>query len=156
VYQLQDADPTTDGSSDSEEWASDDSSASANNWRRGAHRSSSVSRFGSQPSGSRYTPATKKRMSLVTGKYFDVPVYEGGFEHYECGTLPLKATGRRFFQSGIGKWDDELSVVDLRVEISREAYRHQDLVGLVDRVRQNDANGEDDEDEDEGAMSVDS
>jgi len=96
-------------------------------------------------------------MSLITGKYFDVPMYEGGFEHYECGTLPFKATGRRFFQSGIGKWDDELSVVDLRVDISREAYRNQDLVGIVGRARQNDAaDGEDDEDEDEGAMSVDS
>ncbi len=102
-------------------------------------------------------------MSLITGKYFDVPASESGFEHYECGTLPLKATRRRFFQSVVGKWDDELSVVDSRVEMSREAYKHQvcpqDLVGLVDRVRQNDAYGEDDEDEeddDDVAMSVDS
>lgn len=167
VYQLQDGDSTTDESGDSEEWASDDSSVSAS-WRRGAHRSSSVSRYGSQPpsgpSGSRYTSATKKRMSLITGKYFDIPAYESGFEHFENGTLPLKATRRRFFQSGAGKWDDELSVVDSRVDMTREAYKHQvcpqDLVGLVDKVRQNDAYGEDDEEEDEEdeevAMSVDS
>jgi hypothetical protein len=103
-------------------------------------------------------------MSLITGKYFDVPGYESGLEQYECGTsLPLKATRRRFFQSVVGKWDDELSVVDSRVEMSREAYRHQvspqDLVGLVDRVRQNNVYGEDkdedEEDDDDVVMSAD-
>lgn len=89
-------------------------------------------------------------MSLITGKYFDLPAYESGFEQYE----PFKTTKRRFFQSVVGKWNDELNVVDSRVEMSREAYRHQvcpqDLVGLVNRVGQNTAYGEDkDEDEDD-------
>jgi hypothetical protein len=112
-------------------------------------------------------------MSLITGKYFDVPAYEGGFEHYEYGAVPLSmngkaamnanlATRRRFFQSVPGsKWDEELNVVDERAERAREALKYQvrpqDLVGIVDRGRiGEDEDDEDDEAEDEVAMSVDS
>lgn len=185
VYNLQDGDSTTDESEDSEEWESDDSSASAN-WRRGGvYRSSSVSRvtngrFGSQPppqpSSGRYSSsAAKKRMSLITGKYFDVPPYESGFEHYDIGgavsNLYLKAssagpssTRRRFFQSGAGKWDEEamLSAVDARVEMSKEVVQYhvlpQDIVGLLERggKRLDDDEEDDDDDREEVAMSVDS
>jgi hypothetical protein len=154
VY-LQDGDPTTDESSYSDEWESDDSSAS---WRRGSGggvypRASSVSRvvsgngrFGNQPPRA----AAQKRMSLITGKYFDVPAYEGGFEHYEHGMLPTPINGkaasvggvgsmnanlmtrRGFFQSAAGsRWDEELNVVHEKVERAREALLgHRTLLEL--------------------------
>jgi hypothetical protein len=110
-------------------------------------------------------------MSLMTGKYFDVPAYEGGFEY---GMAPISMNGkgspsfvggmmtrRRFFQSAVGsRWDEELNVVDEKVERARDALRYQvgpqDLVGIVDRGRIGEDEDEEDEDEDEVAMSVDS
>jgi len=108
-------------------------------------------------------------MSLITGKYFDVPAYENGFEHYDFGgavsNLQLKAsssTRRRFFQSGAGKWDEEmvLSVVDARVEKSKEAIQYQvrpqDIAGLLERGGKRLDDEEEDEEDEEVAMSVDS
>jgi len=117
-------------------------------------------------------------MSLVTGKYFDVPTYEGGFEHYEYGMVmngkgsssvggvvsnmnATLMTRRRFFQSAEGsRWDEELNVVDERVERARDAWKYQvrpqDLVGIVDRARIGEDDEDEDEEEDEVTMSVDS
>ena len=115
-------------------------------------------------------------MSLITGKYFDVPAYENGFEQYDIGgavsNLYLKAPSvgtssarRRFFQSGAGKWDEEamLSAVDARVEKSKEAVQYQvlpqDIVGLLERGGKrldDEEEAEEEEDREEVAMSVDS
>ncbi|KAF9524494.1 histone deacetylase RPD3 [Crepidotus variabilis] len=170
VYNLQDSDTTTD-ESENESWDSDDSNASTN-WRRGPYRASSVgasassSRVngrGSQPPtpNPRYTHAEKKRMSLLTGQYFDVPSHEGGFAPDLPSTGPLRtASRRRFFQSGDGGvWDDDYNVVDAAVDRARDAYRYQvrpqDLAGLLDRTGRIGLYGEDgDEDEEEGDMSV--
>ncbi|KAF8967474.1 hypothetical protein BDZ97DRAFT_2056877 [Flammula alnicola] len=108
VYNLQDGETTTDESEESDSWDSDESSASLNNWRLGPQRASSIPRGNERhPSQQPYYPSGKKRMSLLTGQYYDVPIQEHGFEHYECGALPVKGTKRRFFQSGPGApWDD--------------------------------------------------
>jgi len=113
----------------------------------------------------------------MTGKYFDVPASEGGFEHYEYGTVPVssssmngKATGsmghmnlttrRRFFRSAaVSRWDEEVNVVDEKVERVRDALRYyqlrlHDLVEIVDRAMIGE-DEEDEEDEEEVAMSVD-
>jgi len=117
-------------------------------------------------------------MSLLTGKYFDVPTYEGGYEHYEYGMVmngkgsssmgsvvgnmnATLMTRRRFFQSTEGsRWNEELNVVDEKVERARDALKYQvrpqDLVGIVDRGRIGEDEDEEDEEEDEVTMSVDS
>jgi len=81
-------------------------------------------------------------MSLITGQYFDAPTFEGGFEHYEYGAIPVPINGkampsvgglntnlmtrRRFFQGSVGsKWGEELNVVDERVERAREALKYR-------------------------------
>lgn len=105
----------------------------------------------------------------MTGKYFDVPRYEGGFEDYGAvvasgKSAPLSAsltTRRRFFQSAAGsRWDEELNVVDERVERALEALKYQvraqDLVGIVDRGRIGEDGDDEDDEDDEVAMSVDS
>jgi len=102
-------------------------------------------------------------MSLLTGKYFDIPSYESGFEHYECGAVPVKSTRRRFFQSGDGKWDD-LNAVDSAVNTGKEGHqvRLQDLAGLMERggrgmdIYDEEEDVDEGEDEDEVAMSIDS
>ena len=95
LYQLQEPDTTTDESGGSDSWDSDESSASARvGWQRRA-QSSSRTRAGGAPG--------KRRMSLLTGQYFDVPAHEHGYEHYECGAAPMKSVKRRFFASGA--WD---------------------------------------------------
>ncbi|PFH47132.1 hypothetical protein AMATHDRAFT_68389 [Amanita thiersii Skay4041] len=87
VYDLQESD-TTSEDSDDDSWDSDDSEVSIRRRRSARH-------ITKQP--------TRKRMSLLTGQYFDVPSYEG-FSHYECGAPPSKAARRRFFQSS-AQWD---------------------------------------------------
>ncbi len=95
LYQLQEPDTTTDESGGSDSWDSDESSASARaGWQRRA-QSSSRTRAGGAPG--------KRRMSLLTGQYFDVPAHEHGYEHYECGAAPMKSVKRRFFASAA--WD---------------------------------------------------
>ena len=165
VYNLQDTDTTTDESEGSDSWDSDGSTSSANNWRRGPYRSSSVSRVNGRHNGQQphYNSKEKRRMSLLTGKYFDIPSYESGFEHYECGAVPVKSTRRRFFQSGDGKWDD-LNAVDSAVNTGKEGHqvRLQDLAGLMERggrgmdIYDEEEDVDEGEDEDEVAMSIDS
>lgn len=119
MYNLQDTDTTTDDSEGSDPWDSDESSSSQNNWRRGPYRSSSSSRINGrytqhQP---QYTStAERKRMSLITGKYYDIPIHENGFSHFDMSTSIGKPAKRRFFPDGPGKWDDTVaSVVDTSV-----------------------------------------
>ena len=118
MYNLQDTDTTTEDSEGSDSWDSDESSSSQNNWRRGPYRSSSASRINGrftqhQP---QYTStAERKRMSLITGKYYDIP-NENGFLHLDCSTSG-KLAKRRFFLDGLGKWSDDavVGVVDAGV-----------------------------------------
>jgi histone deacetylase 1/2 len=51
-------------------------------------------------------------MSLLTGKYFDIPTHEHGYTHFENGAVPGKAAKRRFFQS-TARWDDAAERVTL-------------------------------------------
>ena len=122
VYKMQDTDTTTEDSEGSDSWDSDESSSSQNNWRRGPYRSSSSSRINGrftqhQP---QYTStAERKRMSLLTGKYYDIPIHENGFSHFDGSTSIGKqpTTKRRFFPDVPGKvWDDVgVCVVDASV-----------------------------------------
>ena len=120
VYNLQDTDTTTEDSEGSDSWDSDESSGSQNNWRRGPYRSSSASRINGrytqhQP---QYTStAERKRMSLITGKYYDIPIHENGFSHFDGSTsIGKQPTKRRFFPDGPGKCDDVgVFVVDASV-----------------------------------------
>ena len=121
VYNLQDTDTTTEDSEGSDSWDSDESSSSHNNWRRGPYRSSSASRINGrytqlQP---QYTStAERKRMSLITGKYYDIPIHENGFSHFDGSTsIGKQPTKRRFFPDAPGKWDDVgVCVVDASVK----------------------------------------
>ena len=51
-------------------------------------------------------------MSLMTGQYFDIPIHEHGYSHFEHGAAPGKAAKRRFFQSA-ARWDDVAERVTL-------------------------------------------
>ncbi len=44
-------------------------------------------------------------MSIITGRYFDVPAHENGFGHFDHGAPLGKTTKRRFFNYQ-EKWDD--------------------------------------------------
>jgi histone deacetylase 1/2 len=121
VYGLQDTDTTTEDSEGSDSWDSDESSSSQNNWRRGPYRSSSASRINgryTQPQPHYTSSAERKRMSLITGKYYDIPFHENGFSHFDCSTSVGKAAKRRFFPDEPGKWDDGVvGVVDASVNV---------------------------------------
>jgi histone deacetylase 1/2 len=55
-------------------------------------------------------------MSLITGKYYDIPMHENGFSHFDGSTSIGKQLKRRFFPDGPGKWDDVgVCVVDAHV-----------------------------------------
>jgi len=54
-------------------------------------------------------------MSLITGKYYDIPLHENGFSHFDGSTsIGKQPTKRRFFPDPPGKWDD-VGVVDATV-----------------------------------------
>ena len=95
VYDRQGTD-TPSATSDEESWDSDESTS-----RR--------------LSGSRQVPnpSSRTRMSLLTGQYFDIPLHEHGYRHYEVGAVPGKAAKRRFFQSS-ACWDESVEQVVLR------------------------------------------
>ena len=48
----------------------------------------------------------------MTGQYFDIPIHEHGYSHFEHGAAPGKAAKRRFFQSA-ARWDDVAERVTL-------------------------------------------
>ena len=118
VYNLQDTDTTTEESEGSDSWDSDESSSSQNHWRRGPYRSSSTSRINGRHTQHQYTStAERKRMSLITGKYYDIPIHENGFSHFDGSTsIGKQPTKRRFFPDAPGRWDDVgVCVVDASV-----------------------------------------
>ena len=50
-------------------------------------------------------------MSLITGKYYDIPIHENGFSHFDGSTsIGKQPTKRRFFPDGPGRWDDAVGV----------------------------------------------
>ncbi|KIM77297.1 hypothetical protein PILCRDRAFT_825460 [Piloderma croceum F 1598] len=86
VYNLQDGETHSDDSDDPDNyrWDSDDSLVSSSRRRR------------------RHAPKPhKKRMSILTNQYFDIPSYENGFE-YSIHEKP--ESRRRFFQT-VARWD---------------------------------------------------
>lgn len=116
-------------------------------------------------------------MSIVTGKYYDIPIQENGFGHYDCGMASTKGTKRKFFQSVL-EWDD-VSVVDASVNLRTDIMKElgfssihglasavergaQDLDDDVEDVVEGEGIDEEDleedqeEDEDDVEMSVDS
>jgi histone deacetylase 1/2 len=95
LYNLQESDTPSDYSDD-DSWDSDESALSRRrtSGRRTKHTS------------------TRKRMSLLTGQYFDIPTHEHGYTHFESGAVPGKAAKRRFFQSA-ARWDDVAERVTL-------------------------------------------
>jgi histone deacetylase 1/2 len=50
----------------------------------------------------RHAPkASKKRMSILTNQYYDIPSYENGFEY----AIPDKPESRRRFFQSVARWD---------------------------------------------------
>lgn len=94
LYNLQESDTPSDYSDDS--WDSDESALTR---RRASRRRT------------KHT-STRKRMSLLTGQYFDIPTHERGYIHFESGAAPGKVAKRRFFQSS-ARWDDVAERVTL-------------------------------------------
>lgn len=177
LYNLQGGDETTDESEESDEWDSEDSGSSAGNnkrWRNNSRRSVSASRVNgngrhsSQPPHSSRGGTEKRRMSLLTGQYYDVPSYDEDYAHYDsCGAANERNGNmkRRFFLSGpgvAGGWEDDGGVdtsVKMRTKIVNgfmmNGYAQHDLVPLMERSGQRDVDAEDAEDDDYEEMSVD-
>lgn len=116
MYNLQESDTASEDSEDQDSWDSDDS---AQGRRRIVGRSA-------RPS------APRKRMSLLTGHYFDVPTHEHGYGHYECGAVPGKTAKRRFFQSG-ARWDETVERVLLGKHGISPIPRSMNLGELMER-----------------------
>lgn len=104
-------------------------------------------------------------MSIVTGKYFDIPIHEGGYNHYEYGAAPTKMSKRIFFQSGLDIYNDDNeieSIINARTSISNGFGNGiHDLGGLMERggrslqehLEEGDDEVEGEEYEDDVAMS---
>jgi len=138
VYNLQDTDTTSEDSDGSDSWDSDESSGSQNNWRRGPYRSSSASRINgrySHPQPQYTTTAERRRMSLLTGKYYDIPIHENGFSHFDhnSSSVGKQPARRRFFPDGPGsgsiRWDDVVGVVDASVNLRMAGGNNVDGFG---------------------------
>jgi len=99
VYDLQESDSTSETSDDDNSWDSDESTTS----RRPRD---------SRPRKHPRAAPSRTRMSLLTGQYFDVPVHEHGYGHFELGAVPGKTAKRRFFQSA-ARWDENVESVIL-------------------------------------------
>ncbi|KAF8975988.1 hypothetical protein BDQ17DRAFT_1441288 [Cyathus striatus] len=138
VYNLQESDTLSSSSpsSSEDEWDSDSSTSS----RRRRVNAASASAFKSTP---------RKRMSLLTGQYYDVPVHEAGYEHFDYG----KGGRRRFFQSS-ARWDEDFKQVLVgKMGDSPGLPRGMDLGRLMERGGKTEEDG-DGEEWDEG-MAVD-
>jgi len=173
LYNLQNSDSFGD-TEESDTSDSDESSSSVNvnNWRKGPHSRRSVSasrtntRYSSQPPP--YISASeRKRMSIITGKYFDIPVHEEGYAHYEHSVTTTKAFKRRFFQSGSTDMWDESSDVDAIVNThfaASNGFSHgvSNLTSVMERggktpdTSATEDEDEEEEEEDDVEMSVDS
>ncbi|KAH9482183.1 Histone deacetylase clr6 [Psilocybe cubensis] len=157
LYDLQESE------SESEDTESSDSDASSvsfvNNWRRAPHRANSLPRIlsgrhSSNPPG-HISASERRRMSIVTGKYFDIPIHESGYNHYEYGAAPTKSSKRIFFQSGLDIYNDDNDfegIINARTSVSNGFGNGiHDLHGLMERGgRSLNENLEDGDDEVEG------
>ncbi|KAF9553279.1 histone deacetylase [Agrocybe pediades] len=158
LYNLQSSDSFAE-SDDSETSDSDDSASSVNpsDWRR--------SPFGGRRSASAAS-SRRKRMSIITGKYFDIPAGDEGYASYD---VPVpKLSKRRFFQSGMtDTWEDSNNVdaiVDAHLGVINGfgSPRFNNLSSVLERREspeisnstEEEDEGEED-DEDDVAMSVD-
>ncbi|KAF8885808.1 histone deacetylase RPD3 [Infundibulicybe gibba] len=114
VYNLQESD-TPSEFSEEESWDSDESTSSRRRRNPRTRRA-----------------LAKKRMSLLTGQYFDVPVHEQGFGHFDYGAPPGKAAKRKFFQSG-ARWDEAFERVLVERKGASPVPHSLGLAGLMDR-----------------------
>ncbi|KAF8871390.1 hypothetical protein CPB84DRAFT_1800914 [Gymnopilus junonius] len=176
VYDLQTGDTTTDESSESDHsWDSDDSLSSGSNtrWRQGT-RSPRLSSPSATRVNGRNGASKRKRMSLLTGQYFDIPLQENGYEHYDPCAPPdgdgdRDAAGnssvkRRFFMSlpPESGWDSLAGgggygvddIVSMRRGIIN-GYGHYDFGSFVNGGAGVDVEGDDDADDDDEGMVVD-
>lgn len=111
VYNLQDS-SSQSSDSDSESWDSDDSS---NNWRLNGTMSQGRPIPVPAPNTNKSVNGngTRKIPSIIPGRYYEVPIQQPGYEHFECGTPMGRNAKRKFFNypnafsaSAGSKWDD--------------------------------------------------
>lgn len=178
MYTLQESELEESDSEGEGSWESDDSASSG--WKR--QQSNGNGRF-SVPRGKSATPipangntsttnnnnnnnstsspqqqqqqnGTRKRMSVITNKYFEVPTYRNGYDHFECGAPSSKNSKRKFF--GYLEQKVQLgSLVDVGSEIvMRDALlpigRTLNLSGVMERggkEKEGEAAGEEDWDD---------
>ncbi|KAF8871377.1 hypothetical protein CPB84DRAFT_1692299 [Gymnopilus junonius] len=155
LYNLQDSE-STDNSEESDNSDSDMSSSSANHWRHAPHRSSSASlvnkRYSSRPP---YTSTSeRRRMSIVSGKYFDIPIQDDDYGFYDYGGGPTKIVKRKFFSGETDIWDggiDVQNMIHARMALTN-VFDHGIHDLLVSDIMENEEhNSGDGEEEDDGA-----
>ncbi|KXN81843.1 putative histone deacetylase 1-B [Leucoagaricus sp. SymC.cos] len=162
VYNLQESSSASSDSEGEESWDSDDSSSSQ--WRRQSNGNSngrsrsSIAASGKITNDANILNGTRKRMSLLTGRYFDVPTHELGYEHFDCGAPTGKTAKRKFF-SYPEKWDDPsgLGGLTMRDTFSPLA-KTLNLAGIMERGgRDKEVDTVDDDwDDNNSSMAVDS
>ncbi|TEB32285.1 histone deacetylase RPD3 [Coprinellus micaceus] len=84
-------------------------------------------------------PTTKKRMSLLTGEYFEVDAENGFYSHcnglpdYGLGAPPQKHAKRRFFQ-GNANWEEDVESGIAARMVNGDFARQREVLGdLVER-----------------------
>ncbi|KAJ3562842.1 hypothetical protein NP233_g9325 [Leucocoprinus birnbaumii] len=164
VYTLQESSSASEDE-DEDSWESDDSSNSQ--VRRTRSRSKPSTSANTNANGNATTNGSsiangtsRKRMSLITNRYFDVPAHENGFSHYDCGAPLGKNTKRRFFN-----WDEVMMMNGNGGVTMRDAFsplaKTLSLSGLMERGGANGRDKEnetvdDDWDDNNSSMAVDS
>lgn len=112
-------------------------------------------------------------MSIVTGKYYEIPIQENGFGHYDFGAVPTRGSiKRRFFQNTA--WDEIGIIIDAQINSRTEVLHgyakesngtYYNLAGVMERggtgtldsgYGDDDVAEEVDDDDDDEVMSVDS
>jgi histone deacetylase 1/2 len=95
VYDLQGGETHSEDTDDPDKyrWDSDDSVVSSSRRRRHTHAPKSY----------------KKRMSILTNQYFDIPSYENGFEY----AIPGQPDSRRRYFQTVARWDVRAQMVVL-------------------------------------------
>ncbi|KAG2013083.1 histone deacetylase RPD3 [Coprinopsis cinerea AmutBmut pab1-1] len=127
IYNLQESAEAP--SSDSEEGSSDSDDSSASHWNRQRSR-----RIGTG----------KKRMSLLTNQYYDIP-HEYGFSPHDYHGHLSKTTRRRFFQGG-SRWDENVEqVINNRMQSVNDYPRHSLSATMERGGSWGDRGGEDDD-----------
>ncbi|TFK43975.1 histone deacetylase RPD3 [Crucibulum laeve] len=118
IYNLQESDTTSSDSDEQDSWDSDEST---HNWQHSSRR------VNKQHSAS----TNRKRMSLITNQYYDVPVHDHSFSHFDAGALPTKGGQRRFFQSD-ARWDENFEQIMVGKDAS-PLPRSFSLAALMER-----------------------